>query len=106
MASLVWAVPSAPLGLARRMARARAWQWPRSSCRSSWRKTSKVGWRHAVSPDWTTFFTSCKAQGGHAVPPVQDAQTIPPSFPLEGAWLTGRGPGGWASGGGAQERRA
>ena len=99
MASLVWAVPSAPLGRARRMARARAWQWPRSSCRSSWWKTSRVGWRHAVSPDWTTFFTSCRGRAVTRFLPVPDAQTIPLSFPSRGVAHKQERPGAGLGGG-------
>lgn len=77
MASLVWASPSAPPGRALRMARARAWQWPRSSCWSSWRKTFRVGWRQAVSPDWTTFFTSCRDREVTALPPCAQVPSIP-----------------------------
>lgn len=107
MASLVRAPSLAPPGCPCRMARARAWQWPHSSCRSSWWKTSRVGWRQVVSPDWTTFFTSCRGRANLAVLPVTPAQTIPlPSFLQR--WLLSRGRGlsapstgpkeGWAGG--------
>lgn len=101
MASLVWAVLSALLGRARRIARARAWQWPRSSCRSSWLKTSRVGCRQAVSPDWTTFFTSCRSRTVTGFVPVRDAQDRqfhprPLCGGVAGAWPTAGARGGGA----------
>lgn len=91
MASLVWASPSAPSGRALRMARARAWQWPRSSCRSSWRKTFRVGWRQAVSPDWTTFFTSCRDRKVTALPSCAPSPVHSTAWFQQGLGSQGRG---------------